>query len=430
MKIAFEKNGFKMCATVKSEETSLKLKQMTQKKRAHTLCLAVSLAAGLVAGTALPAFAQIDMTEKPVLVITNDPVTPDVAAVPTAPIYSRPSKAPEISPDQISGAAYFDQMQTPVGRKIDQMRSDLFALQTRLNGVAEAISSADTNNQQAAARYNASVATINTALQSGTTPGNPRLIARLNEAQDALDQISNNITNVNGTSVRVAELASMASFLLEAARSTYALSGAIEEDHVRLAQLEDQINGVLVLIERLQLESSDRLSRTNAFLASERNNLRTLSMGVTTGNMFGQSLRSRGFENAAFTQSPASSMSATPAGFAPMAGRTSSMTSAPSGRTPLAKIRFDRPDVNYKQPVYMAVNEALSRYPGANIELVAVYPQSGNAAQVAIENTRSRRNAEQVMRSLEEMGIPMDKINLSAAQSADARSSEVHVFIR
>lgn len=417
----------------KNNKIPSRMRDMTALRK--TILLSALL---LTAGFANSAHAQIDMNKKPVLVITNEamPVSPtqNAAGVPTAPIYNVPNKAPVITPDQISGAAYFDQTRTPVGRKIDQMRSDLFALQTRLNGIAEAISEADSHNQQNAAAYNASVATINTALQSGTTPGNPRLVAKLKEAQGSLDQISNNVTKVNGTSIRVAELASMAAFLLEAARSTYALSGAIEEDHVRLAQLEDQINGVMVLIERLQLESSDRLARTNAFLASERNNLRTLSMGVTSGNMFGRSLRGRGFDQVSYTPAaPMTSMTSSSrvssGGFAPMPG-SAAAAPMPSGRQPLAKIRFDRANVNYKQPVYMAVQEALQKYPSSQIEIVAVHPQSSNAAEVAIETTRARRNAEEVMRTLEQMGVPMNKLTLTASQSPEARSSEVHLFLR
>ena len=421
-----------MCAYVvmtKIKKSPNRKKQMKASRK--TILLSALL---LSAGLSGAAQAQIDMNKKPVLVITNEPMTSGTpastvsAGVPSAPIYNVPSKAPDITPDQISGAAYFDQTQTPVGRKIDQMRSDLFALQTRLGGVAEQISEADRNNQTNAAAYNASVATINTALQSGTTPGNPRLVAKLHEAEKSLDEIGNNVAKVNNTSVRVAELASMAAFLLEATRSTYALSGAIEEDHVRLAQLEDQINGVMVLIERLQLESNDRLSRTNAFLASERNNLRTLSMGVTSGNMFGRSLRGRGFDQASYIPST-DSVSMQSTGYAPMPS-SAIPAPLPTERKPLAKIRFDRPDVNYTQPVYMAVQEALQKYPSGQIEIVAVHPQSANAAEVAIEATRARRNAESVMRSLEQMGVPMEKITMSASQSPEARSSEVHVFLR
>ena len=104
--------------------------------------------------------------------------------------------------------------------------------------------------------------------------------------------------------------------------------------------------------------------------------------------------------------------------------------SRPSARRPLAKIRFDRPNVNFEQPVYNAVSNALQKYPGARIEIVAVHPSHGNAAQVAIESTRSRRNAERVMRSLTQMGVDLAHVDLSYSSDPQARTNEVHVFIR
>ena len=103
---------------------------------------------------------------------------------------------------------------------------------------------------------------------------------------------------------------------------------------------------------------------------------------------------------------------------------------APSNPRPLVKIRFDRENVDYEQPVYIALNEAMEKFPDARFELVAVYPSEGNAAQAAIESTKSRRNAERVLRSMTQMGLPMDKVDISYAASSDASSSEVHIYVR
>jgi hypothetical protein len=94
------------------------------------------------------------------------------------------------------------------------------------------------------------------------------------------------------------------------------------------------------------------------------------------------------------------------------------------------KIRFDRPDVSYEQPVYSAVNEALRRYPDARFELVAVHPSNGNPAETAIESAQARRDAEKVLRSLTQMGLSLDRIDLSYMPSADAATDEVHLYVR
>ena len=76
------------------------------------------------------------------------------------------------------------------------------------------------------------------------------------------------------------------------------------------------------------------------------------------------------------------------------------------------------------------MNEALERYPNARFELVAVHPNTGNAAEVAIESTRARRDAERVLRSLTQMGLSLDRIDLSYMPSNEATSDEVHLFVR
>src|SRR3546814_4145350 len=57
-------------------------------------------------------------------------------------------------------------------------------------------------------------------------------------------------------------------------------------------------------------------------------------------------------------------------------------------------LRFDRPDVEYQQALYTAVNRALERRPQAVFDLVAVAPSRGSAAQAAANTTTARRNAD------------------------------------
>ncbi|MCB9991563.1 MAG: hypothetical protein H6867_09355 [Rhodospirillales bacterium] len=332
-----------------------------------------------------------------------------------------------------------------VGRKVDDLRGELFQLQGAVAALSEALATYELNGQNQAATYYASIATISTQLQSGTTPGNPRLINKLNTARQKLEELSGNIADLNDLAVKISGAASMASFLLESARATYGLTGAIEEDHVRLAQLEDAVNNTVIVIERLLNNVNDDITRTTAYLATERHNLRAMALAINTGDMFGKSLSNRPFSNvqqASFAPvassayggymeppapSPLDDDFVAPTSFpAPAAP----VTALPGGPRPLVKIRFDRPDVSYEQPVYMAVNEALNRYPHARFELVAVHPSMGNAAEVAIESTRSRRNAERVLRTLTEMGLAMDQIELSYTPSSEATTNEVHLYVR
>ena len=109
---------------------------------------------------------------------------------------------------------------------------------------------------------------------------------------------------------------------------------------------------------------------------------------------------------------------------------TPASVSGTSQRRPLVVIRFDRPNVPYEQALYNAVRRALDRRPDAAFDLVAVTRNAGNAAQVALETDASKHNAENVLRSLTNMGLAADRVSLSATTSASVQSNEVQLYVR
>lgn len=397
--------------------------------RTGILGAALLLGLGTTAGSTV-AYAATDSSP---LIITNAPLPSELRNK----VYSKPSRAPVVDPSQLTGANYFGTGgETVVGRKVSELRGELFNLQGQVANLSERMASLQAEGQQQATEYYASVATISTQLQSGTTPGNPRLVEKLSTARDSLEELSGHVASLNELAVNISNAASMASFLLESSRAAYSLSGGVEEDHVRLAQVEDAVNNTVVVIERLLNNVNDDITRTVAYLNTERDNLRTLSLAINTGDLFGKNLANRPFsraQQANFTPQASSDFGAG-ADMAPMNGPMTPPppqgAGIPGGPRPLVKIRFDNPNVSYEQPVYMAVNEALTRYPNAKFELVAVHPSAGNAAEVAIESTRARRNAERVLRSLTEMGLPLDRVDLSYSPSPEATTNEVHLYIR
>jgi len=171
-----------------------------------------------------------------------------------------------------------------------------------------------------------------------------------------------------------------------------------------------------VLIDRLLNELSDDVRRQSEYVTRERSNLSTLSLAINNGELYGQSLSNRAFR------------SATPAAMGPGGGPRS--FSGLDGRRPLVVIRFDRPKVEYEQALYSAVSQALDRRPDASFDLVAVSATGGSAGKAAINATQARKNAETVMRSLNSMGLPPDRVTLSAATSATATTNEVHLYVR
>ena len=377
------------------------------KRKSPGLLLMAMLCSFTTAGFSVAAFAQ---NGQPALVITNDPLPPELHSR----VYSKPKVAPVVDANIMTGPSYYDNVDTIVGRKVVQLRGELFALQSDVSALSESLVELEQQAEVIAADYYGNVGTISTQLQTGTTPGNPRLVQRLALAQSNLESLSNNITRLNEVALENSRVASLANYLLESVRASYSLSGAVEEDHVRLSELEDAINNTLVVIDRLLNNVNDDITRTATYLSTERSNLRTLALAISQGDLYGKSLSNRPFSGIS------------PASFTP--GELKRAT--PPSPRPLVKIRFNKQDVSYEQPVYIAVSQALERYPAARFELVAVHPAGGNAAEVAIESTRSRRNAEKVLRTLTQMGLPLERIDLSYTPSREAETSEVHIYIR
>jgi hypothetical protein len=307
---------------------------------------------------------------------------------------------------------------TAVGQKIQEMRQELGKLEGQLGAHNNQLQSIRAQTIHNAEQYQQLVAAINAKLQVGTTPGNPILTNQWAQAQSILEKMDGDVASLNSLSNAVASDSSMAAYLLEATRATYGISGAVDEDHRQLSVLEDETNKTVVTIDRLLNELSEDTSRQSLYVSRERNNLTTLSVAIKNGELFGTSLANRAYS----TAGPLASAGPRRSGARPQASL--------AGRRPLVVIRFDRPNVDYESALYTAVSRALERKPNADFDLVAVAPSKGGVAQSALAVSQSKKNADAVMRSLTNMGLPPDRVTLSSTTSASAESNEVHLYVR
>ena len=302
---------------------------------------------------------------------------------------------------------------TFVGEKVEELRTDLQRLRESINAENAHFQDLRRTTVVSASSYNNNVSEINTRLQVGTTPGNPRLIARWNEAQAQLNTVSDVVSQLNTLSNEVAQTSALSNYLLESVDAAYSLSGAVEEDHQNLAVLEDETSRTVVLIDRLLQELSEDISRQASFVATERRDLTTLSLAIKNGQYFGSGSLAN---QTAGTPSPA-----------PAREQAASMVGQ---RQPLVVIRFDDENVEYEQPLYSAISQVLDRRPESAFEIVGVAPSTGNEAQDALDSNRARRKASAVMRSLTGMGLTPDRMSMAATSSPTAEVTQVHVYVR
>ena len=312
---------------------------------------------------------------------------------------------------------------TAVGQRVARMREDVQRLQTGVSGNSQSLQQLRSSTVQTSGRYYTLVGGINARLQVGTTPGNPVLQGQWQEANQELDRIAAEIGRMTALSNQVASDAALAAFLLESVRAAYSLSGAIEDDHRALAQLEDDVNRTVVSIDRMLNELSEDVSRQSAYISRERSNLVTLAVAIKNGELYGTGLGNRAFTAAAAEP--------TAQGAAARGAQSQQQSAAAQAdRRPLVVIRFDKANPTYEQALYTAVNRAIERKPDARFDVVAVAPTKGNQAQVALATTNSKKNAETVMRSLTNMGLPADRVKLSSRTSGNVQNNEVQVFVR
>jgi hypothetical protein len=322
------------------------------------------------------------------------------------------------------GAGTQTSTSTVVGQKVQGLRGDLQRLEGNLASRQQQLAQTRQTQEHDATTYFGLIAAIDSRLQIGTTPGNPELVAQWNQAQSSLDRMSDDIAQLNSLANVAAGDSSFGAYLLDATHAAYSLQGAVDEDHRQLHQIETETNATMARIDQLLNSLSQDINRQSGYVAGERSNLVTLSLAIQNGQLYGPSFANRNFTAA----------SAPAAAAAPAPARSSVASAAPAaaapGDRPLVIIRFDKPDVPYEQALYTAVSRALERKPTATFDIVAVSPNAGTPAQVAVNSNASRQNAENVMRSLTNMGLPGERVSLSATMSPDVDANEVRLFVR
>ena len=325
---------------------------------------------------------------------TMERSTPIAMPVPTAPVASR------VSMTNSDTGTFVNRKVTQFSAELNQLRATL----SRRNSQLKTVRSTNINN---AAAYHGVVGGIKSRLQVGTTPGNPKLMSQWRSSQGQLNKIEGDIASMNQLAAEVDSDAAMSSYLLDSVLAAYGLSGAVDEDHRRLRALEDEVNQTIVTIKRLGSELKEDIARQQQFVANEREGLLRLVEDINTGQLY--------VSQNNITETPQLS-SSSPGDF--------------SQRRPLVIIRFDRKEVTYEPALYQAVSRALERRPDAVFDLVAVNATGGKDTGKTLSYGSARRNAERVLGSLSNMGLPSDRIMLSAMTSPSAKTSEVHIYVR
>lgn len=330
----------------------------------------------------------------------------DQKTISSADINTPPSMgSTEFEPIEVTSAS---DTGTFVGQKVTTFRGELKQLQDTIRKRNQTLQAIRSKTSVDAAKYHSVVALIKSRLQVGTTPGNPDIFARWQDAQSMIQRMNENISMMNQLATQVASDSAMTAYLSDSIRAAFNVSGAVDEDHRQLRILEDETNQTAVLIERLLSELNHDINRQQQYTENEKSNLSTLTIAIKDGQLYGSSL-----------SSPTASFEGTSPNYSPL-------PDANVKSKPLFIVRFNKPNVPYEQGLYQSIKRVLEVKKDAKFELVAVTPID----KTKVSNINARRSAESVLRSLTSMGMPASRVNLSAMSSDSADSVEVHLYVK
>ncbi|GEO80382.1 hypothetical protein [Pararhodospirillum oryzae] len=303
---------------------------------------------------------------------------------------------------------------TFVGQKVVSFRQELTQLQETIRSQNTQLQALRNKTIQDSNGYHENVASMRARLQLGTTPGNPILMNRWETAQAQLNTINQDIVLMDQLAQMISVNQATAAYLMNSVRSSYAIPGAVDEDHRQLRVLEDETQQTVVLIDRLLNELASDIRRQSAYVANERGNLSSLTSAIRNGQLFG-AIGPDGYSTGG-TGGAVPQLAGAPTSLRSMGPASAG---AEPGGVPLVVIRFDQPNVRFEDALTRAAQAALARNPNTVFSVVAV---SGGSASAAA------RGAEQVVRVLSRLGIPPSRITQSATTTPG--TDEVRVFVR
>jgi hypothetical protein len=358
------------------------------------------------------------------------PAPQGAAAPPPAPAAAAPAPAPVASaqmPPPVVGGEFTPVTVSPgadtgttVGHSIGTLRSQLEALETKLGNNAQHFTDLRNSGAQGASAYQSATAQISARLGAGTTRSNPELISEWNNAQGALDSLTGNINGLGQLASDVAKDSADAHREYDTIQTTFDVPGAIDEDHRQLNVLSDETGQTIVLLDRLLHEVKQTLARQTAYVASERGHLTSLADLIKAGN-YAPNIN---------MQRPARAARSTPrtrtasAASAPSTGAAASdIAAAIAAGTPIVTIKFTSAHVSYDKVLYSALSQALAAKATASFSVVGVAPGSGDASG-------AEKDADAVMRSMGDMGVPATRMSASSASDPAISSPEVRVFVK
>jgi hypothetical protein len=324
----------------------------------------------------------------------SSPTGPDIAAAaPPPPSTNLGITLAAIEPGSDTG--------TPVGQTVQRLRGELSTLRDKVATDVQQFGTLKNTTAQSVTTYQEAKSHIVIRLQVGTTKGNPELVTAWNTGQSALDTLTGNINSFAALGTDLTTDAGRAHTERNTISDTFNMVGGVDEDHRQLTVLQQEATQLAGVLDNLQADVTRNVQRQTAFVANERSSLTALQSDIKNGELYATT------------------------GTAPAAGPT-----AAAGDTPktVITIKFDHPKIEFEQNLYAALNQSLQAKPGASFRVVAVSPTGGSAAAVQKAQREAQHHAQDVLKSMTDMGVPAARVAISSSTDPEVSAPEVRVF--
>lgn len=312
------------------------------------------------------------------------------------------------APPSTSNATGTASTSTIVGEQAQRLKGDLSLLKSNVAQHQQELTVARESAKRDSQTYINTVTGLASRLKSGTTPGNPNLMAQWTQAQSSLNHLIGDIDQLSRLSTQVAAEISFATYLEKTTNNAFSLEGAVDEDHHQLAEIKNELDETNTELDALLKNVTDEITQQSKNVNNGAGNLATLAQAIKTGTLS----ESKRVASTTELHQTANSRE-------PLTNRV----------RPFVVINFKSTNPNYVDALYTAISRALDRDPSAKFDLVAVSPTAGSADQIALYSKTAKENAEGVMRSLLKMGLPADRMTLSATTSGEVQHNEVRIFV-
>lgn len=100
------------------------------------------------------------------------------------------------------------------------------------------------------------------------------------------------------------------------------------------------------------------------------------------------------------------------------------------GTRPLVVVRFNQARVYYEQSLYQAIAKAVEAKSSVMFDVVSAAPSTGNAAVDVQWQQASEQHTQQVVASMQRMGVPRSRMTISAQPQPGLTADEVRIYVR